>query len=112
MSNVVVLSQVSRRFDSRKFVVKISPVGPAPEHQFDFRKLDTVTTTAIEVFSKRKVKNIDPGESFGRMRPRTSQNCKRADLESVEAEFMEQFHDLREIFRTQALAHRCQIELA
>lgn len=95
------IEKVSRRFDSRKFIVKISAHESASSPKLDFRHLEWTTTTPIEVFSKRKVKNIDPGQSFGRMRPRTSQNCTRAAMEGVEAGFAEEFRDLREMFSMQ-----------
>ena len=93
---------MSRRFDSRKFIVKLSACEPGAADNCDFRQLDATATSPIEVFSKRKVKNIDPGESFGHVRPRTSELCKRVDLEQVEAEFTEEFRELREMFRMQA----------
>lgn len=95
------IEKVSRRFDSRKFMVKLTAQKPAADDEYDFTNLIEANTNAVEVFSKRKVKNIDPEESFGRMRPRTSQNCKRAALDAVEAEFMEQFHDMQDIFNHQ-----------
>ena len=100
--------QVSRRFDSRKFVVRFSAHKRAGD-TFDFSRLSEIKTSPIEVFSKRKVKSILDGNSdVGKKRRRVVQTAKASDLDEVKAKYGKMFHDIRAVLERQVSAYIVQ----
>ena len=100
--------QVSRRFDSRKFVVRFSAHKRAGD-TFDFSRLSEIKTSPIEVFSKRKVKSILDGNSdVGKKRRRVVQTAKASDLDEVKAKYGKMFHDIRAVLERQVIAYIVQ----
>lgn len=95
------IEKVSRRFDSRKFVVRFSAHKRAGD-TFDFSRLSEIKTSPIEVFSKRKVKSIIDGDSdVGKKRRRVVQTAKASDLDEVKAKYAKMFHDIRTVLERQ-----------
>lgn len=96
------IEKVSRRFDSRKFVVRFSAHKSIGD-KFDFSHISEIKTSPIEVFSKRKVKGIvDAGESdVGKKRRRVVQTAKASDLDEVKAKYAKMFHDIRAVLERQ-----------
>ena len=65
--------------------------------KFDFTRLTEIKTSAIEVFSKRKVKSVvETDESdVSRKRRRVVQTAKASDLDEVKAKYAKLFNDIR-----------------
>ena len=93
--------QVSRRFDSRKFVVRFS----APKsggNDYDFSGLHETKTTPIEVFSKRKIyKYPDKHDPVPRKRRRFVQIAKVADLDQLKTKYAKLFQEIRNTLEQQ-----------
>jgi len=100
------IEKVSRRFDSRKFVVRFSAHKRAGD-KYDFSRLSEIKTSPIEVFSKRKVKSVVDGNECegGKKRRRVAQTAKASDLDEVKAKYAKMFHDIRAELERQVSAY-------
>lgn len=87
------IDKVSRRFDRRKFSIRFSAQKHAGD-DYDFSRLAEVRTTAIEVFSKRKVKDIDPQDASSKKRRRLH-TAKASDLDEMKAKYAKLFQEIR-----------------
>jgi len=95
------IEKVSRRFDSRKFVVRFS----APKsggNDYDFSGLHETKTTPIEVFSKRKIyKYPDTHDPVPRKRRRSAQISKVSDLDQLKTKYAKLFQEIRNTLEQQ-----------
>ena len=85
--------QVSRRFDRRKFSIRFSAQKHAGD-DYDFSRLAEARTTPIAVFSKRKVKDIDPQDASSKKRRRLH-TAKASDLDEMKAKYAKLFQEIR-----------------
>merc|ERR1712118_7107 len=69
--------------------------------KFDFSRISEIKTSAIEVFSKRKVKSVVDTDESDRKRRRIVQTAKASDLDDVKAKYEKLFDDIRNILEEQ-----------
>lgn len=97
------IDKVSRRFDSRKFVVRFSAQeSGALAGNHDFSALAETTTTPVEVFSKRKIsKKPNAHDPNPKKRRRFVQIAKASELDQLKAKYEGLFQEIRTTLQAQ-----------
>lgn len=87
------INKVSRRFDCRRFKIRISPSTKATSNtDYDFGGIEPAFSSAVEVFSKRKQHVLDGGSKTKR-----SKHATKQDLERLEAKLQARVMQLRDL---------------
>lgn len=87
------INKVSRRFDCRKFKVRITPSSKAMNTSgYDFSGIEPAFSSAVEVFSKRKQHSTDSAGKSKR-----SKNASKQDMDDLDAKLQARVRELRDL---------------
>ena len=105
----LVWAAVSRRFDCRRFKVRISPSAKAlSSTAYDFSGIKPAFCSPVEVFSKRKQHSLD-----GTGKAKRSKHASKQDMEKLEAKLQARVMELRDLVEANVGLRRepCLIDL-